>query len=78
MTTEYTLRIIKANNGWIVSSFDIRNPGSIALDTMVVQDDNDLAGVIAASLVAQKLEGVSNDTPKKPRSKGPFADSVPF
>ena len=71
MSTEYALRILKAANGWVVSSFDPRNPSSMALDTMVVQDDNDLAGTIAAALVAQKLEGVSNDTPKKARARTP-------
>jgi hypothetical protein len=42
----YTLRIEKALNGWIVKA------GS---DTMVVRDDEDLAGAIAASLVAGRL-----------------------
>lgn len=78
MSTEYTLRILKAANGWVVSSFDPRNPSSMALDTMVVQDDNDLAGTIAAALVGQKLEGVSNDTPKKAKapSRGPYRDTA--
>lgn len=70
MTTEYTLRIIKASNGWVVSSYDINNPGSYALDTMVVQDDNDLAGTIAAALVSQKLEGTSNKKAAPYKSPG--------
>lgn len=57
MTTEYILRVVKAANGWVVSNFDYRDPGSLSKSTMVVMDNADLAGTIAAMLVAGRLDG---------------------
>lgn len=62
--TEYVLRIVKAANGWVVSNFDHREPGSMAKGVMVVSENQDLAGTIAAMLVAGRLDG-EEPQPKK-------------
>jgi hypothetical protein len=74
--TEYTLRVVKAMNGWVISSFDHKYPGSVALDTMVVQEDSDLAGMIAAALVSQRLKGVEQAAPPAKKTAPPPASRL--
>ena len=54
---EYALKITQSANGWVVHSYDPTNIGSYAIDSMVVKEDEDLAGAIAAVLVAGRLAG---------------------
>lgn len=68
MAREYNLNIIKASNGWVVRSHDGRS-GSYPMDIMVATDDQDLAGLIAAAIVSQKLEGVGEDPHTEPAPK---------
>jgi hypothetical protein len=66
----YNLQIIRAANGWVVNSVDNLSPGRTPLSTMVVLDDTDLGGIIAAALVAQKLDAQPTRTVESAKATG--------
>jgi len=51
---EYSITVRKARNGWVVIS---EGDNGEPIDVMVVKEDEELGGMIAAAIAAQRLEG---------------------
>lgn len=75
--TTYNIQITKALNGWIVRTMSNSSVVAVAtpISTMLVTDDKDLPGMIAAALMDGRLHGEAPMSPQEVRYHASLAAS---